>query len=211
MFTLLLELILMLAGIFAVVVSSFVATCFCVGLLTDCDMDEAAKRVREFLRKWFTKYIDKKKTEKFLTYEVELANEIEANIRNVVGETAYKERYNLALSADANRVPLLLRCYHSGMSCIEVSVYCADDNTKQRLESLLKNKVVKYLWLSRCATRVLPEWTMRDDLALPVLRLCFALTTEEKEALNQELADRSAKIIAKNAPVVDDTEEVDLF
>lgn len=52
---------------------------------------------------------------------------------------------------------------------------------------------------------------MRNDLAMPVLRLHFALTREQQKNLDKELASLSKKIIAKNTSVIDDTEEVDLF
>lgn len=60
MFELLLELILMVAGIFLVVVGGFWAACFCVGLLTDCDMDTAAEKVRKFWKNLWTKYKEKR-------------------------------------------------------------------------------------------------------------------------------------------------------
>lgn len=46
---------------------------------------------------------------------------------------------------------------------------------------------------------------------MPVLRLHFAITKEHQKNLNNAFANRSKKIIAKNTPVIDDTEEVDLF
>lgn len=97
------------------------------------------------------------------------------------------------------------------MACIKVSVYYANDDEKQRLENLLTNILVVYLRMRHCDTRVFTDWTIRKDLAIPVLRLHFAITKEHQKNLNNAFANRSKKIIAKNTPVIDDTEEVDLF
>lgn len=189
---------------------AFCAFTFCMSLRSDRKMLEAAKITWSFLGECLIEYIvDERKKKKFFTYLAELSGEIDTIIQSVVGDTRFAELCKL--EQPANREPLKTIDPHLGMTCIKVSVYYADTNEKQRLENLLTNVVVKYLSLSQCDTRVLVDWTMRNDLAMPVLRLHFALTREQQKNLDKELASLSKKIIAKNTSVIDDTEEVDLF
>lgn len=188
---------------------AFCVVTFCMSLQSDPTMLEAAKEVWGFLSKWLIEYFDTKKEQKFFVHADEIADEISKEICKVVGKTRYEEFCRLAQSAI--RESLIFKDRRLGMFCIKVSVYYADDNEKQRLESLLTNVLVSYLSICHCDTRVFTDWTMRNDLAMPVLRLHFAITKEQQESLNNAFASRSKKIIAKNAPVVDDTEEIDLF
>lgn len=188
---------------------AFCVVTFCMSLQSDPTMLEAAKDVWGSLSKWLIEYIAEKKEQKFFVHANEIKEALEKQVCEVVGSTRYAELCRLAQSAI--RESLIFRCDHFGMACIKVSVYYADGNEKQRLESLLTNVLVSYLSMCHCDTRVLTDWTMRDDLAMPVLRLHFAITKEQQKNLNKALASRSKKIIAKNAPVVDDTEEIDLF
>ena len=46
---------------------------------------------------------------------------------------------------------------------------------------------------------------------MPVLEIRYAKSEEQRKILDNVFARSRANIIAKNAPVVDDTEEIDLF
>lgn len=188
---------------------AFCVVTFCMSFQSDPTMREAAKEVWGSLSKWLIEYFDKKKEQKFFVHADEIADEIGKEVCGVVGDKRYENLRKLAQSAI--RESLIFKYRRLGMSCIKVSVYYADDNEKQRLESLLTNVLVSYLSMCRCDTRVYTDWTMRNDLAMPVLRLHFAITKEQQKNLNKAFESRNKKIIAKNAPVVDDTEEIDLF
>ncbi len=203
------DLLLFLKELLSSAAIIFCIVTFCISLRSDHTMLEAAKIIWNFLSECLIEYVDKKKEQKFFKYSTEVAKEIETNVKTVVGDTRYAELCKLAQSAIAE--PLILMCRRLGMTCIKVSVYYADDNEKQRLESLLTNVVENYLRITHFDTRILSEWTMRPDLAMPVLLMHFALTKEQQKALNKELASRNAKIAAKNTAVIDDTEEVELY
>ncbi len=188
---------------------AFCVVTFCMSIQSDSTTHEEAKGVWCSFIHWLFGCIDKRKEQKFFIYANEIAEKISDNLKSVIGDTRFAELCKLAQSAIGES--LISKCYRLGMVCIKVSVYYADDNEKQRLENLLKNVVAVYLNQFHCDTRVLAEWTMRNDLAMPVLLLHFAITKEQQNALNEELVNRNKKIIAKNAPVVDDTEEIDLF
>lgn len=188
---------------------AFCIVTFCMSIQSEPTMFETAKEVWCYFIKWLIERIDKKKEQKFFIHENEITAKIEEQVCEVVGYTRYAELRRLAQSAIIE--PLIFKCYRLGMVCIKVSAYYADDNEKQRLENLLTNVLVYYLSMCHCDTRVLTDWTMRNDLAMPVLLLHFALTKEQQKNLNKAFESRNKKIIAKNAPVVDDTEEIDLF
>lgn len=209
MFKLLLELILMVAGLFLVVVGSFCAACFCVGLLTGCDMDTAAEKVRKFGKNLWTKYKERKVNSP--KFEKELLSASEYSIRTLVGEQRYQQHCDIA---ESDIDPLLI---YTGtgddynLSYIANSVYYVDDNEKQRITSKLTDVTKKHLKRYGCDTRILTEWRERPDLHMPVLLIYYAKTEAQKKILDIELAERRNKIVAMNTAVVDDTEAVDLF
>lgn len=188
---------------------AFCALTFCMSFQSGPTMLEAARITWNFLGECLIEYFDKKKEQKFFARSWEIVNALEEQVSEIVGDTQYSNLCRLAQSAINE--PLISICHRLGMACIKVSVYYANDDEKQRLENLLTNILVVYLRMRHCDTRVFTDWTIRKDLAIPVLRLHFAITKEHQKNLNNAFANRSKKIIAKNTPVIDDTEEVDLF
>ena len=188
---------------------AFCALTFCMSFESGPTMLEAARITWNFLGECLIEYFDKKKEKKFFARSWEIVNALEEQVSEIVGDTQYSNLCRLAQSAINE--PLISICHRLGMACIKVSVYYANDDEKQRLENLLTNILVVYLRMRHCDTRVFTDWTIRKDLAIPVLRLHFAITKEHQKNLNNAFANRSKKIIAKNTPVIDDTEEVDLF
>lgn len=210
MLVLLLELILLVLGIFLIVVGSFVAACFCVGLLTNCDMDTASEKIRNLGNEFWTKYKDRKANNN-PALEMELRTDCEAGIRQIVGEQQYQQHCVIAAS-DIDPLLISTRVGDDfNLSRIENSVYYADDNEKQRIESKLTDVAKKCLKRHGYDTRVLKEWRVRDDLHMPVLVIYYAKTSKQKKILDDELASRRQAVVTRNTAVIDDTEEVDLF
>lgn len=219
MFELLLMLSSIIIGLFlivVIVVGCFYGASFCVGLLTDCDIDEAGKKVREFLdnlrglvKKLWTKYKDKKANNNF-AFEKSLCAKCEADIRLLIDEQRYQQHCAIAASGVD---PLVFTRPGDDFNLWTIgnSVYYADDNERCRLESKLTHTAKELLGRYGYDTRVLKEWQVRDDLDMPVLVIYYAKTSKQKMILDDELASRSQKIVAKNTAVTDDTEDVDLF
>lgn len=215
MVLLLLELIFIVAGFFLIVVGGFFAACFCVGLLTDCDMDEAAKKVRksldsfwDFLKGLWTKYKDKKANNN-PALEKALRSVCEADIRLLIGEERYQQHCAIA---ESGIDPLIFTRPGDDFNLWSIgnSVYYADDNERCRLESKLTHSVKEWLERYGYDTRVLKEWRVRNDLHMPVLVIYYAKTSTQKKILDADFASRSQQIVAKNTAVTDDTEDVDL-
>lgn len=217
MIELLFVLIILVLGVFFIVVGSFVAACFCVGLLTNCDMDTAAEKVRKFLgnlwtwgKERWTEYKDKKANDD-PALEIKLHSGCEAGIRQLIGEQRYQDHYSIGAS-DIEPPLIFARAGDNfNLSYIGNSVYYADENERQRIESKLTDVTKKWLKRFDCDTRVLTEWRVRDDLDMPVLFIYYAKTSKQKEILADELASRCQAVVTRNTAVIDDTEEVDLF
>lgn len=125
----------------------------------------------------------------------------------LVDEVLYKQLRDLA----ALGTTLFSADYHSGLPCIYISLLDTNDSEKQRLGTILAAVIQQRLTSPEYDTRVLVDWTRRSDLDMPVLEIRYAKSEEQRKIMNNVFARSRANIIAKNAPVVDDTEEIDLF
>ena len=85
-----------------------------------------------------------------------------------------------------------------------------DANEKQRLESILTNKVKNYLEICGLPNDILVHWEKRRDIEFPMLKIEYTKTKEQKDILDRCLAVKQRNILAQYAAVIDDTEEEDL-
>ncbi len=192
---------LILAGImlFVGAICLFYAMCYIVKLWTGCDMNEAVRKIHNFMNG--TANIDFTADEGFI-------EEIWTNVRNIIGDNKFNQLIKLSNSCIGT--PLLSTGYNSGLPYIAVSVYYADEGEKQRLECVLTNVVSKYLHIFGYDTRVLVDWKKRYDLDMTFLELRYAKTKEQKLILNNMQRRCRDEVITRNTDILDETEEEDL-
>lgn len=140
-----------------------------------------------------------------LTTDCGFVEEIWGNVKNVIGESQFKQLQDLSKTQIMQ--PLLFFGEQSKLPFIGVSIYCTDDNQKQILEHILSNIVKKYLAIYGYSTEAITLWKMRNDLNMPVLIVRYARTPEELRILHILLQQQQANIVTKNSEIVDDTEE----
>lgn len=183
---------------------AFCVVTFYMSFQSDPTMREAAKKVWGFLGARLHEWLSPNHI-----MSKDFFDEMWETYTTLAGEQQYNQILKLARSNKGES--FLLRTKSSLSSIIRMSFYTADDNERHRLESALTTIVTKYLELSGYDTRILVAWKKRKDFDMDVLEVRYAINKEQQKNMDYEFANRSKKIIAKNAPVVDDTEEVDLF
>ncbi len=138
----------------------------------------------------------------------ELGRQLEQNISQIIGEQSYIQHCNLASTLSNH--PLIFFGEDGKLPYIEISVKYKDDNEKQRLESILTNRVKEYLEICGLSNDILVRWEKRRDIAFPMLKIEYAKTKEQKDILDRCLNIKQKNILAQYAAVIDDTEEEDL-
>lgn len=164
----------------------------------ECDDKEAEKIIFSFLFGGKNNSFDSN----------ELGRELENNISQIIGEESYSKHCNLANTL-SNR-GLIFFGEDGKLPYIEISVAYEDDNEKQRLESILTNRVKEYLEICGLSNDILAHWEERRDIALPMLKIEYARTKEQKDILDRCLNIKQRNILAQYTSVIDDTEEEDL-
>lgn len=167
--------------------------------------------------KHFEKCDDKTAREKVFSYifgaqnksfnNAELEGILEGNISRIIGEQSYRWHCELASTLDRK---LIFFSEKGKLPYIEISVNYKDENEKQRLQSILTNKVKEYLEICGLSNDILVRWDKRTDIAFPMLKIEYAKTKEQKETLDRCLKIKQRNILAQYAPVTDDTEAEDL-
>lgn len=188
---------------------SSAAIIFCIATLyislrSDSTVLEAAKKIWNFL----SVHVYDALTPNYIMSN-DFLDEMWETYTALAGEQQYGQICKLACSNKGEA--FLERTKSSLSSIVRMSFYTADDNERHRLESALTTIVTKYLALSGYDARILVAWKKRKDFDMDVLEVRYAINKEQQKKMDYEFESRNKKIIAKNAPVVDDTEEVDLF
>ena len=138
----------------------------------------------------------------------ELGRKLEQNISQIIGDQSYMKHCNLARTLDNHG--LIFFGENGKLPYIEISVDYKDVNEKQRLESILTNKVKNYLEICGLPNDILVHWEKRRDIEFPMLKIEYTKTKEQKDILDRCLAVKQRNILAQYAAVIDDTEEEDL-
>lgn len=138
----------------------------------------------------------------------ELGRKLEQNISQIIGGQSYMKHCNLARTLDNHG--LIFFGENGKLPYIEISVDYKDANEKQRLESILTNKVKNYLEICGLPNDILVHWEKRRDIEFPMLKIEYTKTKEQKDILDRCLAVKQRNILAQYAAVIDDTEEEDL-
>ena len=127
-----------------------------------------------------------------------LIDEIWISVRLVLGEAQYNRLSRLAVTG----AQLLSVGYHSGLHCIWLSLFHTNDSEKQRLATILTNVIRQRLIPPEYDTRVLVDWTRRNDFDMDVLEIRYAKSEEQRKILDNVIARERNKIVAMNTAVV---------
>lgn len=175
-----------------------------VMLFMQCPAGEAQKMIASWIQENVS---GSQKTDNDSILDYGLIEEIWTNIRLVLGEAQYNQLFQLAVLGTT----LFSMNYHSGLPCILISLNYTNDSDKRRIQTALTNVINQRLIPPEYDTRVLVDWTRRNDLDMAVLEIRYAKTEGQRKIMDNVFARSRTKIIAKSAAVIDDTEGVDLF
>lgn len=193
------ELLILLVILFVLAIGGYYGICHIIMLYSGCDFEGAVKKLNNLVNG---------KAVYTINNDPSFIVTIEDNVRNIIGEKRYAQL--IQLSQAAIGAPLLTFGSCDGMSCVNICMYCKDENEKQVLETVLCNVVRTYLHNYGQCEKILAEWRIRDELKMPYLQIKYAVNKSELNALQTELYRNAQKIVMQNSAVTDDTDEEDL-
>ncbi|MCM1060308.1 MAG: hypothetical protein NC452_08435, partial [Eubacterium sp.] len=195
----LMDLFLTLLIIFISIILIFYGVCHIIKLWTGCNNDEAVAKLHNFING----------TVMYSFYnDMGFINNIYENIKNIIGEKRFEQL--VRLSKTAISTPLIFFGENSGLPYIAISLFYADENEKQIIETVLINLITQYLRIYGYYELTLVNWKERFDLKMPVLEIRYARTREEQRILDIGLQNNRQTIISVNNDVIDDTDSDDL-
>jgi len=175
-------------------------------LYNKCSEEDAKKKIASWIQENVSgsQKIDKDSDS---ILDAGLIDEIWTRIRLVLGEAIYNQLLKLAGLGTV----LFSENYHSGLPCILISLIYTNDSDKQRIQTALTDIIKERLVPPEYDNRYLVDWRNRSDLDMAVLEIRYAKSEAQRQILDNVIERSRANIVARNAPVIDDTEEVDLF
>ena len=127
------------------------------------------------------------------------------NIKSVLGEQRFKDLENFSLTTK------IVECGINGnIPYMAFTVMFFDENEKQRLESLLKKTVEKYLEIHSLPNSVITMWKENAILKLPMLVIGYAENEEQEKLISKYLAYQNENVKIKYQPLTDDEEDDDI-
>ena len=181
-----------------IIIVLFYIACGITMLFTGCDMDGATREIQNF-------FCNKSKKE--LDVDAGFRQEVAETVRTVLGEAKYE--YILRVSRTAIEKPLLYFDAKGKLPCINISMYCNEEQ-KKVLENLLSNVLKKYLHIYKYVNIFIVDWKFREDLNMPYLEFVYARNRDEQHILNRLLIEEREKFRIANSVVVDETEMEEL-
>ena len=183
-----------------ILIALFYAICFIIKLWTGCTTEEAANKIRNFFNG---------NIQYHLYDDPGFINDIWENVKRIIGDKSFE--YHKRLSGTQLSFPLLTHGLRGGLSYVAVSVYYADQNEKQALESVIVNVVKRYLKRYGYSPVVSTKWDTRYDFNMPMLIITYSRNEKERQALAKLIQETQQSIVAQYSPVTDDEEDEDLF
>ncbi|MGN0665743.1 MAG: hypothetical protein ACI4KF_04380 [Huintestinicola sp.] len=193
------EIILWISVVFIICTISYYVVCRIIMMWCGCNLHTAMIKVHNFLNG---------EHEYAFNEDAGFADDVRTNIRNIIGDKRYNQLIDL--SQTAILTPLMYFGDHCGLHYIAISVYYDNDNEKQIIQAVISNLTKQYLQVHGYTDDILIDWLFRDDLKMPVLRIKYAMTDDEKRIMAIMKQSKVHDVITINTNVIDTEDSEDL-
>ena len=168
-----------------------------IQLFTGCDKNEATLKIQRFFNgntptSIFNDYI--------------LISEIENAIKSIIGDVRYEKLIRLAQLPIHK--PLLFFHTMGAVPYLIISAPYEDDNEKAVIEKSICDVFISYLKMYGNSNRLIVEWSYRNDIKMPYLRLGFSTNAEQKRAIDVYLKNKQETLISNYGDITDDSEGI---
>lgn len=168
-----------------------------IQLFTGCNKNEAALKIQRFFNgntptSIFNDYI--------------LISEIENAIKSIIGDVRYEKLIRLAQLPIHK--PLLFFHTMGAVPYLIISAPYEDDNEKAVIEKSICDVFISYLKMYGNSNRLIVEWSYRNDIKMPYLRLGFSTNAEQKRAIDVYLKNKQETLISNYGDITDDSEGI---
>ncbi len=168
-----------------------------IQLFTGCNKNEATLKIQRFFNgntptSIFNDYI--------------LISEIENAIKSIIGDVRYEKLIRLAQLPIHK--PLLFFHTMGAVPYLIISAPYEDDNEKAVIEKSICDVFISYLKMYGNSNRLIVEWSYRNDIKMPYLRLGFSTNAEQKRAIDVYLKNKQETLISNYGDITDDSEGI---
>ena len=193
------EFIMWISVSFLLCIICYYVVCRIIMLWCGCNMHTAMTKVHNFIN-----------GEKGYAFNEDFgfANDVWTNIKQIIGEKRFGQLVDL--SQTAIYTPLMYFGEHCGLHYIALSVYYENENEKEIIKNVISNLVRQYLQVHGYTDEILSDWIYRDDLRMPVLRIKYAVSDNEKRVMLLTKQHQCQDIITINTDVIDTDDTEDL-
>lgn len=197
-----LELTSIIIAALLVGVGGFSVACKIVKEWTGCSMEEAARKVRDFVSGKVTVP---------LSADPGFYAELCQALRDIIGDKRYTglEKLDTALRT-AGHTPVIACGTNSGLPCITITVRPKDETEQQTIETVMIDITRKHLVARGLSPEVLGDWKKRLDINYPYLEIRYPENEEDGKLIADTIIRTGAAVVVVDNPLTDDTEEEDL-
>ena len=168
-----------------------------IQLFTGCNKNEAALKIQRFFNGT---------TPASIFNDSMLIIDIENTIKCIIGNNRYDQLVQLGNTP--LKKPLLFFYTMGIVPYLIISVPYKDDNEKAVIEKSICDVFISYLKMYGNSNRLIVEWSYRNDIKMPYLRLGFSTNAEQKRAIDVYLKNKQETLISNYGDITDDSEGI---
>ena len=168
-----------------------------IQLFTGCNKNEATLKIQRFFNGT---------TPASIFNDSMLIIDIENTIKCIIGNNRYDQLVQLGNTP--LKKPLLFFYTMGIVPYLIISVPYKDDNEKAVIEKSICDVFISYLKMYGNSNRLIVEWSYRNDIKMPYLRLGFSTNAEQKRAIDVYLKNKQETLISNYGDITDDSEGI---